>query len=205
MIVFLTSIVFSATTQPVIELKSSNFTRESLTPYFPNKENFLDACIRLVGNNRLPKFMEIWRSLNSTYGAEEDCAAFSMGYKESRGYEFFYVLCCLSIKPNQEFLTKFEEFYAAVLQEKKTEASASFLMVCAVLENNPVEALKLMNAVIQTCEDPDPLILADKLIRGEHNLPHVHAIVNAEDRETVLIKHLQALAAANSAQSDQPE
>lgn len=205
MIEFLIAFVFSATLESASEVRSSHQQtiggfRESLQMCFGSKIKLLDVCFSSVSIGRLRDLFTTWKNITVRYAAT-DCSTLSMGYALSTKYEFFYVLCCLPADKIQNFLIKFQEFYDTVLDEKKTDASASFLMLCAALEDDPIEALKRVYTVIISCEFSDPTIFVAQFKRENHGLPHAFDLMWSEDDEQFMIAHLQA----NSARSDQPE
>ena len=197
LVLFFTVVVFGTVQGPS--------ATESLGSCFRGKEGLLGVCRPLLEADNRGNRASYLKDLTDTYPPVEHRTILSLGYSTSTAFEFLYALCCLPQQTIQIFLEAFKAFHGVVLREGKTTASASFLMVCAAVENDPVAALEYIQFVIRSCQFPDPTSFGAQFNERDNSLPYAYALMHAEEKEEEdwMIARLQTLVAARAVQPDQ--
>jgi|GEM_PF-5240172 len=187
---------------------SSDFSGLPTTACFRENTRLATACFQESTARTPEEIYRQWKKLLNNYSPVSFEIESSNGYKESTAWELLYVLRCLGANTTEKFLEEFNRFYKDIPQQKKV--SASSLMMLCIMEDNPIEALKILTKALENCEEnPDCIIrfanLDEKLEQLQPDGNMMKYLKTEEDREAFLLERLKACITANSAQSGPTE
>lgn len=211
---------------------------------FGDKQNLLRACLDTTNTTEMSELFDAWKVAIAYYHATGRTtssqanrwaveATNSIKWGESAQYELFCALCCVEKSQRQKFLVSFKTFYNSICEA--TNTSASFLMLCAALEDNKDVTYAYLKEKFKATNNLDPVNFfegfpvvdaedfLDQLgstapldfLRQPMTLPaHFQSalplsaqflMVQELKKEDFLIAHLKCLVAANSAQPALPQ
>lgn len=163
----------------------------------------LRECLKRINSNEMPELFATWENAARYYHATTRETS-SQGYAKSAQYEIFFVLCCLEAGKREKFLEDFKVFFNKVRKETDTDVSASFLMICVLIETGTPGLFQILRERFKACYSKAPEGFAAQFGTHDHGLQKATKLMRADDDIPFLIEHLQQLA-ATAAQFDRAE